>query len=57
MQINLIIQSFIHLFKEMFIVYFIGGSEVGKEINVSVSLPWAVCGGEQKGERKMVFVF
>lgn len=36
MQINLIIQSFIHLFKEMFIVYFIGGSEVGKEINVSV---------------------
>lgn len=57
MQINLIIQSFIHLFKEMFIVYFIGGSKVGKEINVSVSLPWAVCGGEQKGERKMVFVF
>lgn len=45
MQINLIIQALIHLFKQVFIDYLIEVKE--KEINVSVSLPWAVvCGGE-----------
>ena len=51
MQVNLSIQLFTHLFKQMFIEYLIGRSEEEKKkINVSVCLQWAVCGGEQKGE-------
>lgn len=46
MQVNLSIQSFTHLFKQMFIEYLIGRREEEEEKNnVSVCLQWAVCGG------------
>lgn len=51
MQINLFIQALIHLFKQVFIDYLNVISE-GEEINVSVSLSWAV--EKQKvGNRKV----
>lgn len=49
MQINLIIQALIHLFKQMFLDYLLDRSE-GERNQYFCKLPWAVCGREWKGE-------